>query len=435
MASSKQEGTAAAAEQFGSMTLGKSAERRGGGAKRGSGMLLRKSLIHIVSFIGLSLFFVRKNLQNLRSVAETNNTENIRAYVVSQNHGGPLYCNDDQLNTIRKHLPPDDCNRYKEKPWLQKCSFTQTTKCPDNQWLEEYFEKGHQQSTKQGLQKEEARFLSIFVGCNKGMDAVNALRMGSGDSRFDKKKWIETLTSGGRMKLHNDVCGQASTSQFPLAPDNGGTKHIKSEVHCIEPMPATAKELDRAARELGWTEKGFIVTHAAIGRNNGIASFPSTSSIGVENKGLENGCDSGHCEDVTVYSLDSYIKHHVPPHPIDYLSIDVEGFDFDVLLSGLNSTLSKVRYLEFEYNWMGSWKYQSLYDAVHLLDRIGFTCYWAGNNGLLWQITNCWLEHYHVHAWSNVACISRNDRQMRSVAENMQERFLSTLALGETFHG
>ena len=200
-------------------------------------------------------------------------------------------------------------------------------------------------------------------------------------------------------------------------------------------MPATAKELDRAARELGWTEKGFIVTHAAIGRKNGIASFPSTSSIGVENKGLDNSCDSGHCENVTVYSLDSFIKQLVPPHPIGYLSIDVEGFDFDVVLSGINNTLSKVRYLEFEYNWMGSWKYQSQYDAVHLLNRIGFTCYWARNNGLLLQVTNCWLQHYHVHAWSNVACLNRNDRLMRSVAENMQEGFLSTLALGETFHG
>ena len=89
---------------------------------------------------------------------------------MSQNHERPLYCTEDQLNTIRKHLPPDDCNRYKEQPWLQKCSFTQTKKCPDNQWLAEYFKKGHKQSTKQGLQKEEGQFLSIVVGCNKGMD-------------------------------------------------------------------------------------------------------------------------------------------------------------------------------------------------------------------------------------------------------------------------
>ena len=231
------------------------------------------------------------------------------------------------------------------------------------------------------------------------------------------------------MKLHNDVCGQASTPQFPLAPGSDRTTRKKSELHCIEPMPATAKELARAAQELGWTEMGFVVTHAAIGKNDGMARFPSTSSVGVENKGLGNGCESSLCEDVVVYSLDSYVQQYVSPYPIDYLSIDVEGFDFDVLLGGLNDTLPKVRYLEFEYNWMGSWKDQSLSDAVDILDRIGFTCYWAGKNGLLWQITNCWLEHYDVHVWSNVACINRHDGQMSSVAQDMQKRFLSTLAL------
>ena len=82
------------------------------------------------------------------------------------------------------------------------------------------------------------------------------------------------------MKLHSDVCGQASTPQFPLAPGFNSMTHKKSGLHCIELMPATAKELGRAAQELGWTELGFIETHAAIGRNNGMAYFPSTSSVG-----------------------------------------------------------------------------------------------------------------------------------------------------------
>jgi FkbM family methyltransferase len=86
----------------------------------------------------------------------------------------------------------------------------------------------------------------------------------------------------------------------------------------------------------------------------------------VENKGLENGCKSGLCENVVVSSLDSYVEQHVSPYPIDYLSIDVEGFDFDVLLGGLNDTLPRVKYLEFEFNWMGSRKDQSLSDAVNL---------------------------------------------------------------------
>ena len=50
------------------------------------------------------------------------------------------------------------------------------------------------------------------------------------------------------------------------------------------------------------------MTHAAIDKNDGMARFPSTSSVGVENKGLGNGCESGVCEDVVVYSLDSYVE-------------------------------------------------------------------------------------------------------------------------------
>ena len=363
-------------------------------------------------------------------MAKKDAVESDAAFEITKDLQEPLHCTEDQLDAIRKQLPSQQCYQYPNQPWLQKCSFTDATKCPDNEWLAEFFKnKQHQQTEGSAEEEDNNWFVSRFIGCNKGMDAVNAMRMGSGNSRLDKKKWSETLTSGGRMKLHNDVCGQASTPQFSLAPGFDSVTRKKSELHCIELMPATAKELGRAANELGWTEMGFIVTHAAIGRNNGMASFPPTSSVGVENKGLRNGCESGLCENAIVYSLDSCVGQYVSPNPIDYLSIDVEGFDFDVLLGGLNNTLPKVRCLEFEYNWMGSWKDQSLSDAVDMLDRIGFTCYWAGKNGLLWQITNYWLEHYHVHAWSNVACVNRRDSKMRSVAQDMQKRFLSTLTL------
>lgn len=120
------------------------------------------------------------------------------------------------------------------------------------------------------------------------------------------------------------------------------------------------------------------------------------------------------------------------PHPIAYLSIDVEGFDVVLV-----RTTPFLKWDILNLNTIG-WDPGN---TNHCMTRciywieLAFFCYWAGNNGLLWQVTNCWLEHYHIHAWSNVACINRNDRLMRSVAENMQERFLSTLALGETFHG
>lgn len=244
-------------------------------------------------------------------------------------------------------------------------------------------------------------------------------------------------------KLHLDVCGQSLTEQFSLDNNTSASSssssssygHHRAEVHCVEPMPSTYRKLYRSANELGWDARGFVVTHAAIGKEDGIAPFPADATAGVENIGLDNGCGSGKCEDVNVYSLDTYMSRHVEGNgngPIHYLSIDVEGYDYDVIIGGLNDTIDRVNYLEFEYNWMGSWKGQSLQEAIELLDLKGFTCYWPGTAGKIWRITGCWMGHYNIHMWSNVACINRNSQDMVSVGRDMERRFRNTLRLGKS---
>ncbi len=145
-----------------------------------------------------------------------------------------------------------------------------------------------------------------------------------------------------------------------------------------------------------------------------------------------NGKDQN-CVDVATYSLDSYVSRFVPESaPISYLSVDAEGYDHEVLLGGGGAVLARVRYLQFEYNWVGPWSDRSLRRAVDRLDReFGFTCYWAGFNNTLWRITRCWLEHYDLHFWSNVTCVSREAREARQVADGMEMMFLDTLARGE----
>ena len=116
--------------------------------------------------------------------------------------------------------------------------------------------------------------------------------------------------------------------------------------------------------------------------------------------------------------------------PINYLSIDVEGYDYEVLM-GANKTLPHVHYLEFEYNWVGAWKDTTLSQAIQHLDtEFGFTCYWAGFNDTIWRITNCWLDHYDVKFWSNVACVNRNAIEVRDVAHDMERLFNETLRRG-----
>jgi FkbM family methyltransferase len=237
-------------------------------------------------------------------------------------------------------------------------------------------------------------------------------------------------------------------------------------------------ELQRAASETKYDEQGFVVMHAAMAKEDGSVFFPRGAQAGVENKGISNaGCSEGmasDCINVTMYSLDTYTEKFIPKGvQINYLSVDVEGWDFEVLLGGKRALL-QVHYLEFEYNWVsalrmiegyaicifsymldaqliflyshfplpvisylsatlqvGPWKRQPLSEVIEYLDgQYGFSCYWAGFNNTLWRITNCWLDHYEAHFWSNIACVNRNIDDVRDLADNMEHLFIETLAKG-----
>jgi FkbM family methyltransferase len=200
-------------------------------------------------------------------------------------------------------------------------------------------------------------------------------------------------------------------------------------------MPGTAIALKEAAQKLAWDERGFIVTHAAMSKNDGVVLFPLENGVGVENKGIGNCAKNpnrSNCVNVTLYSLDTFVEKFVSPNlPINYLSVDVEGYDMDVLLGGMNHALSRIEYLEFEYNWMGSWAKQHLSTLIDLLDQRGFRCYWPGYGGYIWRITGCWLDLYKVHTWSNVACVNENVDSVRSLADEMERMFLATLSKEE----
>lgn len=113
-------------------------------------------------------------------------------------------------------------------------------------WLEKHYTKIHYTSGS-NIRRLPPPFLAVFVGCNKGFDALNALRMGSGNLFFDKHVWNDAITEHGKLSLHRDVCNEVTRPQFDL-PVVGRTttpsppsSSLFSEVHCIEPMPATAR--------------------------------------------------------------------------------------------------------------------------------------------------------------------------------------------------
>jgi hypothetical protein len=132
---------------------------------------------------------------------------------------------------------------------------------------------------------------------------------------------------------------------------------------------------------------------------------------------------------VQVRRLDTFALEHIPEDEyIEFLSIDAEGYDFEVLL-GASETLKRSKYMEFEYHFVGEWKNHKLIDAIDMLKDLNFVCYWAGAYGHLWRITDCWLDHYERHGWSDVACVNIGLSSTKNLASRMEEYFQATLKL------
>eukprot|EP00548_Thalassiothrix_antarctica_P011425 CAMPEP_0194160388 /NCGR_PEP_ID=MMETSP0152-20130528/78362_1 /TAXON_ID=1049557 /ORGANISM="Thalassiothrix antarctica, Strain L6-D1" /LENGTH=340 /DNA_ID=CAMNT_0038870069 /DNA_START=456 /DNA_END=1476 /DNA_ORIENTATION=- len=143
---------------------------------------------------------------------------------------------------------------------------------------------------------DEDYFLGISVGCNKGHDAIRTARMGMFTPAFDANQWGNAF--GNNMTFDDGACKQESSSQATI---NVGSQPRTGEMHCIEPMPSTFRELQAASEQLGLHAKGLLLTHAAIaGISEGTIRFPKATSenMGQENVGIHS-CNeyTEKCED------------------------------------------------------------------------------------------------------------------------------------------
>eukprot|EP00980_Cylindrotheca_fusiformis_P017380 scaffold5393_cov156-Cylindrotheca_fusiformis.AAC.2 len=345
-------------------------------------------------------------------------------------------CSAEQLQIISRQLPPDDCIKNQKQPWTSFCSFSRASSCPNHVWLEEVHSSTATSTTNNNNHNDNHQddsFVSYFVGCNKAIDAVETLHLGSNHNpKYDANAWKQALIDSVPSKEGKKAFARSSCKQFerPLDKQQNATRLISSfrsaNVYCFEPITATFQALRNAKMTMGWHNE-LILEQAAVGMETGTLLVPSNVQIGEEQKGIDNhqadcakavkngGGIADGCLQVPVYTLDDYVTS-LPQHGsnnkqiIHFLSIDVEGFDFQVLQGATSILTSQVEYLEFEYNWKGPWGKSSLRDAIDLLDEHGFTCYWPGAKGELWKITGCWLDHYRTHYWSNVACVNREMR-------------------------
>lgn len=361
----------------------------------------------------------------------------------------PPMCTANQMHKILLQLPADECKKHETMPWSSLCSFSAASSCPETSWLDQHFAVtstvgAADYDTAAADGEEEPPFVSFFVGCNKAIDAVNALRMGSRNNpKYDVQLWKKTLAQGREHEFDQSSCEQFDKPYNSQQQLQQQQTYRTAQVYCFEPVSSTFAQLTRTKAELGWTNKELVLEEAAVSITSGILSVPKAVPLGKENAGIENlDCtnivgDSNDCRQIPVYTLNDYVGSIMPSYSsvnksnnnkdIHFLSIDVEGYDFEVL-KGASSVLDQVHYLEFEYNWKGPWAKQNLVDAVQMLhDDHGFICYWPGpKDGHLWRITGCWHDHYAMRFWANVACVNGKIPAARSLAERMEKGFLKT---------
>lgn len=262
-------------------------------------------------------------------------------------------CTAEQLAAIRKQINPASMDCV-ESVYQQRCPVTAATRFFDATWLTNYYSKAETTADP---------FLAITVGCLDGIEAVNILRLGTMDPTIDVTAWKTAIGGGG---------GRDQVSISPGTPPRRTGK-----MYCVEEQPDKVEAISKAIGSTSYASKGMNVL-----------KYEFSSANNLENFLQQNGAADGR---------------------INYLQMETDkAYD---IMSGGKAALSRTDYLTYVMDWKGAWSnYGRNTKAVTtLLDKMGFTCYWAGD-GKLWRITSCLFREYGeaYKYWSHVACANRN---------------------------
>ena len=149
----------------------------------------------------------------------------------------------------------------------------------------------------------------------------------------------------------------------------------KAEVVSFEPTPESFRRVEELR-----TKYNFTAVNAAVGADNGSMDFYLNSNSAT-NSLLEMDRHAA-CLDplarqkpqqikVPVVRLDDYLAEHNLERPIDYLKLDVQGFENRVL-QGAVRTLPRVRFIMVEA------QFNPVYEGSCRVDELCYLLYGAG---------------------------------------------------------
>lgn len=109
--------------------------------------------------------------------------------------------------------------------------------------------------------------------------------------------------------------------------------------HLFEPMAESFAELQRKTLD----DANVTIVNTALGNEHGdLQIYPDTQSIHKRPHG------SSEPMEIKIQTLDDYC-HNAGIETIDFMKIDVEGYELDVLRGGQQMIQERVRTIQFEY--------------------------------------------------------------------------------------
>eukprot|EP00537_Pseudo-nitzschia_pungens_P012548 CAMPEP_0172386648 /NCGR_PEP_ID=MMETSP1061-20121228/4120_1 /TAXON_ID=37318 /ORGANISM="Pseudo-nitzschia pungens, Strain cf. pungens" /LENGTH=493 /DNA_ID=CAMNT_0013116057 /DNA_START=95 /DNA_END=1576 /DNA_ORIENTATION=+ len=352
----------------------------------------------------------------------------------------PANCSAEQFDVLAKQLSGEGCKKYADSPWRQDCSFSKATLCgtANPHWFYDFIH----QSSNDG-DKVDDTFRGIIVGCNKGYEAVELLRIASpasDNNKYDLEKWKGEFA---RVDNGEEIDSTVDCTADGKASSNTGGRLKKAQIYCIEGLPKTVKQLEKTKAALGYTDDELnFYSFVASSHYQEFYEVKTSDPIGKVKAGnyhWTEECEKvpKECSTTSTNYIDNWIKNVPDLAPktedptasplIQFLSVTAEGSDYEIL-KGAFQTLRRTQYIDFGYHWNFDWGNYSLKDLIFRLKKKGFVCYFTGHNGQdMWRITDCWQDHYEIKFSANIGCVNANIPAAEPLLEKMEGMFLETL--------
>lgn len=172
-----------------------------------------------------------------------------------------------------------------------------------------------------------------------------------------------------------------------------------ARVQCFEPNPAARAVLEKNIAANNWGDEVRVFPYA-LGKEKGTAEFfvdegeatSSGGSLGHHTKNKNRSLNS--------YTVDVDVLSHYIDGPVDFLKIDIEGPEFDVLEElKIQKKLQQITAIQLEYHYIPGSFTRPLSDLLTLLESEGFRTFVESNTAPHTVIGRDGWHTYMVFAW------------------------------------